>query len=371
MTYRNQRPNNGYGRWMLACIAALSISPLLGCEEEVPPAPATVRPVKILEVSGGGTAGTREYPGEIRAAQQAELAFENAGKLIELPVRDGQDVVQGQVLARLDPRDFESNRDAQNAKLAEAKADFSRVTALFEADVTSQQEFDAARSRFQVAQANADRALKNLEDDSVITAPFSGTVAKIHVENFQNVQAKQEILLLQDTSTLDVAVAIPESGFAGNPRGRTDEERDAALNPVVFVSSVEGRSFPARVKEFSPTADPTSRTYEAVVSIDTPSDVTILPGMTASVRVNALTGESGAASSIQIPSHAAIADEQGGAYVWKIDPTSMEVSRLAVELGGLSGENVMVTSGLSAGDWIAVSGVHQLREGMRVRRYES
>ena len=44
---------------------------------------------------------------------------------------------------------------------------------------------------------------------------------------------------------------------------------------------------------------------------------------------------------------------------------------LAVELGALSGENVTVTSGLSTGDWIAVSGVHQLREGMRVRRYES
>ncbi|MFT5441050.1 MAG: multidrug efflux system membrane fusion protein, partial [Myxococcota bacterium] len=135
--------------------------------------------------------------------------------------------------------------------------------------------------------------------------------------------------------------------------------------------SVEGRSFPARVKEFSPTADPTSRTYEAVVSFETPDDVTILPGMTASVQVNVLPGASAAANTIQIPSNAAVADEQGKAYVWKIDPSSMQVSRSSVELGGLTGESVAVASGLSTGDWIAVSGVHQLREGMRIRRHEN
>ncbi len=371
MTHSNLKANSGDSQWGLACIAALLFGQILGCEEEVAPAPPSVRPVKILEVGSGGAVRTREYPGEIRATQQAELAFEDAGKLIELPVLEGQDVVENQILARLDPRDFESNRDAQNAKLAEAEADFSRVKALFDADVTSQQEFDAARSRYQVAKAHSDRAIKNLEEDSVITAPFSGTVAKVHVENFQNVQAKQPVLLLQDISTLDVAVAIPESGFPENLGSLNREERDAAFQPVVFVSSVEGQSFPARVKEFSPAADPISRTYEAVVSIKTPKHVTILPGMTASVRVNTLTDGSDASISIHVPSSAAVADEQGKAYVWKVDPSSMLVSRLAVELGVLSADNVTVKKGLSTGDWIAISGVHQLREGMRVRRHEN
>ena len=58
-----------------------------------------------------------------------------------------------------------------------------------------------------------------------------------------------------------------------------------------------------------------------------------------------------------------MADEQGKAYVWKVDPTSMQVSRSAVELGALSGESITVTTGLASGDWIAVSGVHKLREG--------
>lgn len=343
----------------------------LACEEAPPPPPDPVQPVKILEISGDATVGTLEFPGEIRAAQQAELAFEDAGKLIELPVLDGQEVALGEVLARLDPRDFENIRDAENAKLASAEADFSRVKVLHDANVASQQELDRARSRYEVARANADRALKNLEDDAVITAPFAGTVAKVFVENFQNVQAKQTIVLLQDTSTLEVAFAIPETALAGRRPGRGGEERDAQLQPRVSVSSIAGRSFPAHVKEFSPTADPTSRTFQAVVTFENPTDVTILPGMTASVRVNRWDGSSGGSGTIQIPAIAALADEQGKAYVWKVDPSSMQVSRSPVELGPLSGESVTVTSGLASGDWIAVSGVHQLREGMRIRRYQS
>ena len=78
-----------YSQWGLACIAALLFSQILGCEEEVAPAPPSVRPIKILEGGGGGATRTLEYPGEIRAAQQAELAFKDAGKLIELPVLEG------------------------------------------------------------------------------------------------------------------------------------------------------------------------------------------------------------------------------------------------------------------------------------------
>jgi multidrug efflux system membrane fusion protein len=65
-----------------------------------------------------------------------------------------------------------------------------------------------------------------------------------------------------------------------------------------------------------------------------------------------------------------LADEQGQAYVWKVDPSSMQVGRSQVELGPLSGDGVTVTRGLVSGDWIAISGVHQLREGMSVSRHQ-
>ena len=365
-----RKPRVTAARMLAAIVVSANAIHGLGCEEEVPQTAPPVQPVKIFEIKASGGTETLEFPGAIRAAKAVDLAFENAGSLIELPVVDGQNVQKGEMLARLDPRDFESVRDAEKAKLEQAEADFERVKALFDADVTSRQEYDAARSQLEIAKANSDRALKSLQDDSVIDAPFSGTVAKVYVDNFQNVQAKQTILLLQNTSTLEVAVAIPESGFAGAHRTNLEEERDAQLKPVVLVSSVAGRVFPAKITEISPTADPTSRTYQAVVSFPSPPVVTVLPGMTASVRINVPPNPNANSHDILVPVNAATADAEGKAYVWKVDPASMQVSRVSVVLGSLTGDEVVVEQGLSAGDWIAVSGVHHLREGMRVSQFE-
>ena len=78
-----------------------------------------------------------------------------------------------------------------------------------------------------------------------------------------------------------------------------------------------------------------------------------------------------AAAGPRIPSVAAVAGETGGFYVWIVDPQTMVVARRSVELGELTSELVPVHSGLSGTEWIAISGVHQLREGMTVSRLGS
>ena len=73
---------------------------------------------------------------------------------------------------------------------------------------------------------------------------------------------------------------------------------------------------------------------------------------------------------IWVPASAARTDESGEAFVWVVDATSMKVQRRPVTLGQLSGSQVEVGSGLQRGELIATSGVHHLREGMQVRRFE-
>jgi multidrug efflux system membrane fusion protein len=72
-----------------------------------------------------------------------------------------------------------------------------------------------------------------------------------------------------------------------------------------------------------------------------------------------------------IPVQAARGNEAGNAFVWAVDPDTMEVHRSAVTLGAVSGAMVRVLEGLKDGDEIATSGVGELREGMRVRRFGS
>ena len=181
-------------------------------------------------------------------------------------------------------------------------------------------------------------------------------------------QAKQPVLVLQDDSTLEIVVNLPERDMARARPGASVEEATARIRPRVSVTSIPDRVFSARVKEYSTTADPVTRTFEATVAFDKPEDIVIRPGMTAKLIIS-IPADDEAVQGHMIPASAAVADESGSAYVWKVDPSSMRVSRAPVELGELSGTRVQIRSGLGEGDLIAISGVHHLREGMEVRRY--
>ena len=103
------------------------------------------------------------------------------------------------------------------------------------------------------------------------------------------------------------------------------------------------------------------------VRFQPPEDVSLLPGMTAQVTIEVATDDTSTEPDIWIPSGAVLGDDTGGASVWTIDPATMRASRVSVVVGTLSGADINILSGLESGDRIAVSGVHNLREGMEVR----
>jgi RND family efflux transporter MFP subunit len=204
--------------------------------------------------------------------------------------------------------------------------------------------------------------------DTRLVAPFAGEIGRRLVDNFVNVQAKEGVVILQDLTTLEVLVTIPEQDWARARPGLTREERTALITPMVSLTMIPGREFPARIKEIATVADPVTRTFEVIAEMDNPEDVSILPGMTANVRVTVSGGSpvTTDAASYSIPANAVLADAEGNSTVWKVDPNSMTVSRAMIQLGDVSGNQVRVLAGLNPGDRIATSGVHKLREGMQV-----
>ena len=350
---------------LLVIVASMAV--LTGCQREEEERAPVVRPVRILTIGGGGGGATLSYSGEIRAGETAELGFEVPGRIIELPVVEGQAVEKGEVLARLDPADFQAQLDQADANFRQAETTFERYRELVETGAVSRQDFDVRRRNLEVAEASLVTARKALNDTRLV-APFGGNVGRRLVDNFVNVQAKQGVLVLQDTTTLEVISAIPEQDWSRADPNMTNEERTERVNPRVSLSTLPGRSFPARVTEIANVADPVTRTFEVVVAMDNPADVTLLPGMTANITITVpdqdVSGALGEAYSI--PKGAVVGDEQGNSTVWRVDPESMTVSRVQVELGELTGDQVRVSSGLNPGDRIATSGVHNLREGMQV-----
>jgi RND family efflux transporter MFP subunit len=352
----------------LRAALALSAAALIaaGCSKEEPVVEVpVVRAVKLLTVGGTSSVDGREYAARVAAVREATVGLEVGGRIAQLPVREGQWVSKGALLARLDARDFKAQLAAARADRAAAEADYLRFQELLEQDAVSRREFETRERNFEVAKSRLEVAEKDLED-AELRAPFSGLVARKLVDDYENVEAKQPILLLQDASALEIEVDLPEADLH-RVRGADARARLAELDVTVSISSTPGTSFPAKLKELATTADPATQTFLATFAFEPSEKDLVLPGMTARVT---LAPPARAGAGLNIPSGAAVADESGKPYVWKVDEASMAVSKAPVTLGELSGADVAVTSGLAVGDVIAVSGVHHLRNGMEVKRFE-
>ncbi len=368
---RGDRPAPAVRRRGHALGLAIGLVIALGCAEEAPPEPEVARPIKMLEVGGPGKTETREYPGTIQAFQTAEMAFEVPGKIVEFRFKEGAQVPQGELIARLDPRDYQAKVDSAQAQYNNAKHNYDRAQKLFEEGALAEMERDRRQTSLDTADAALREAQKALEDTE-LRAPFEGVMARKLVQDFANVQAKQVVLVLTNDASLEIKLAIPERDLAGRRRTGEDATLEAAtrrIRPEVIVTSMPDKRFPARITELANTADPDTRTFEATFAFDNPPEISILPGMTAKVVVQ-ITEQQLAARGIRIPATAAIADDDGNPFVWIVDTDAMTVSRRPVTLGQLIGEDVVIREGLASGETVAVSGVHQLRDGIGVRRFQ-
>jgi len=350
----------------VVCLLAFLLLLSGGCSKEKTPGPRElVRPVKLYTVSGEASSPTRsrELPGVVRAARRVDLAFQVSGPLVELSVEEGRMVKKGDVVARILPRDFETDLKKASARALEAEQQYRRYKDLYIRKQVSKADFDRYKSQFDVAKAREKEARDALED-TVLRAPFSGVIAKRYVDNFKEVRAKEPIVSLQDLSELEVVVDVPENMMA--------RVRNRPKGPVADAefASAPGRKFPLTIKEYASEADPRTQTYRVTLRMKAPSDVNILPGMTATVRARGGGGtkKDGADAGVVIPAVAVFADEAGTSQVWVVDRGSMTVSRREVKTGELTGtDRIRILDGLSPGETIAVTGVTQLRDGMKVR----
>ena len=350
-------------RYLYFILAAVLLA---ACEKEAAETPEIIRPVRMLSIETLQGGETLSYPGEILGVQNAELAFEVPGRLVELPAEEGIEVDERQLLAKLDPADFRASLDAAEAEYRNAKETFERFEEVFSKGAISRQDFDNQRRQFEVAEASLATARKALSDTE-LRAPFAGRIGRVFVDNFNNIQAKQSILLLQDLSQLDIIVNVPEQDWQRARPGLTLAQQTERAKPFVTLPTFPDREFPARITEVAASADPVTRTFAARGRFDPPEDIVILPGMSATVTVRIDPDTAGLQNAVQIPANAVVGGNDGGSYVWMVDDATMTVSLAPVTVGQMSGSGITVIDGLSAGDRIAVSGLQQLAEGMKVR----
>jgi len=350
-------------------IITVCLTSVFACSKKEEDKEPVVRPAKIFTVGQGSTNLVRSFPGEVQSSDKAIQSFRVGGELNELPAKSGQQVKKGDVLARLDPKDYKLRYDDSKAKFDLAKVQYERAKEILAKGLIARADYDKAKSRYLAATADLKLTKANL-DYTILTAPFDGIISKVHVENFANVNANQAIVHIQSIDTVDIVFQLPENVVARIKRG---EGRKADIK--VRFDAQGDKTYQAQAKEFDTEADSQTQTYRAVVTMERPKDFPLLEGMSTTVIVDFTKAFSETIDKIILPSTAVFAadDEPVDSeqrYVWLVDPKSMQVSKHTITVGQLSNDGIEVLSGIETGQKIISAGVNFIQEGQQVKPLE-
>jgi RND family efflux transporter MFP subunit len=338
-----------------------------------------IRPVFAVQVGTDADKAGRSFPGRAKANREVDLSFRVAGPLIELP-NDivGRSYQQGEVIARIDPRDYEVKLQDVEGKLERAHSAVKRAQGEYQRELNIYKEDPGATSKTAVDRKRDQRDaaagdVKSLEasvqaakdnlDYTYLKAPFDGAVTAKYVDNFQDVRGKQKVVRLLDASRIQIVVDIPETLISRLPQ--VEEFW------VIFDAFPE-RKISAELFEVGTEASLTTRTYPVTLIMDPPEDIKILAGMAGRAYGRRKADASVDSSTLVVPASTVFTpDMEKQSYVWVIDKDSGTVSRRQITPGELTTNGIIVTEGLKAGEWVATAGVHSLKEGQKVRILES
>jgi len=330
---------------------------LLGCDDrsagDTSPATADIERPARIELVQPLQADGLVFNGTVRAAQRAELAFKVSGRVDKVLVNEGDRVRQGDLLAQLDDREFQTALGSARAEYASADADYRRGKTIYDrSQAISKSDLEKLATQRSLAANRLKEAQLALEETR-LEAPFAGVVGRKLVEDFTQVSANQTLIIVQDLQDLEVVIQVPDKVVLQRQRERQVVARVVGLE----------QTFPLTLKFFATEADPVTQTYQAVFGLGDKGDAPVLPGMSA--QVLARDSES-AGVQVAVPLSAVVPDNQGQQYVWKVDADS-RAQRQNVEVGSLLGDRVVIKQGLQQGDRIITAGVRSVHEGMPVR----
>jgi RND family efflux transporter MFP subunit len=331
--------------------------PLAGCgHDQVAEAPPL--PVTVAQVAGTSGAGGSRYSASLTPDVQVDVAFKVSGYVEQIlqvrgadgrlrHLQDGDYVTRGTVLARIRTREYQDAETQAAAALTRSKADFDRTSQLFENRSASKADYDAAYARFQADQAEHDRAVQSL-NDCTLTAPLDGFVLSRSVEVGSLASPGSPAFSVGNLRSVKVVFGVPDVMVASLKPGTAQE---------VTVEAVPGQVFHGRYTRVSPSADASSRMFQAEVTISNP-DGKLKPGMIAALEVEH--GKAAAPAAMLVPLNAVIRPpgKDSGFAVFVVEKEGeRSVARLReVELGDISGNLIQVTRGLIGGEGVIVRG---------------
>ena len=382
-----------------------------------------IRPVKTIIVKAENNAIKKTYAALVTATQQIDLSFRVSGKLQELPIKNGMKVKKGDVIAKLDERDFkrkitqlksqinqanaqmkamragarpediaslQAGVRAAQAEFNQAKVRYYRTQGLVKKQVIARNELDKDRSALEVAKANL--ATKHQE---LRKGKAGGRKEDVSAQVAVVQGLRSQLKSLEDALS-DATLRSPIDGIITSRRvenfsniqanaaiatiQKASKEIDIVfsipapdvvilaplvdqLTSTVVLDNFPDKEFVAEQREFSREADSATQTYQGKVAIKTSTNEPILPGMTGNLIV---TGKGAKNDQYSLPVSAIASNPSGKPFVWVVNNEN-KVSKQDVVIGEASGSDVAVSSGVKEGDVIITAGISALQNGMQVK----
>jgi RND family efflux transporter MFP subunit len=307
--------------------------------------------VRLATVAPSGCTQTSLYPGRTRASETINMAFKVSGTLQRVPVRSGDYVRRGQLIAQMDDRDYRLQLEATEAEYRQVKAEAERVMALYDDGGTTANNYDKARYGLEQITAKYNNH-KNQLADTRLVAPFDGYVQEVISDEHETVAAGMPVMKLFSAGGTEVVINIPASEF---------QQKDHIQGFACTFDVLPGQVFPLKLLNVASKAN-ANQLYETRLLLEG-QHAEITPGMTAMVT---LTYEPQADTRVSVPSRA-VFNVGAGPAVYVYDAATGCIHMRAVQVGALHTDGTTdVVAGLRAGEQVVTAGVHHLTDGQSV-----
>ncbi len=290
------------------------------------------------------------YVGTIEESFGTTLSFETAGNVERVYVKEGQRVAKGQLLASLNESNARNAYNIAKATLDRAEDGYKRSQELYNNRSLSELKWIEIQTLLVQAQSAEAIARKNL-NDCKLYAPVSGVISSFDIEQGMNVIPFQPVAKVVDIDKLNVKVSIPENEIASVVVGQ---------KAFITVSALDNETYSGTIAERGIEADVLSHCYDIKIAISNP-EKKLLPGMVGKVILE----KDGTTNlGLQVPASTVQISNDGKKYVWVVKDG--KAHRAFVEVEKLSGNNVVIKSGLNEGDEVIVEGWQKVSEGRKV-----
>lgn len=342
----------------------------VGCDAEAPVPEPIIRPVRYIEVAAAEGGRARMFSGVARAGVESSLSFRVAGTLEQIPVKVGDRVRSGQLIAQIDSIDYELQVNQAEAALRQAEAqasnaeaDLRRVRGLYENDNASRDDLDAALAGAASTAAQVESFDKQLDlarrqvDYTRLRAPVAGAIAELRVEVSENVGPGQVVAVLASGVAPEVELAVPESLITQIAEGNVVSVRFDAL---------ADRTFEGAVTEVGVSATALATTFPVSVRLQD-ANPDVRPGMAAEVTF--VFGADDATVRFYVPPEA-VGEDREGRFVFVAQPTEAGLGiarRRPVTIGDFTPTGIEIIEGLASGDLVVTAGVSRIEDGQEVR----